>query len=344
MAEDRSLRTGAAAVLLVAGLLHLTNQIVARTPLTDWGLGALLAVLGLGLLFIRFERRAPTDVQEMMPVGEGIAPPQIVPALSAPALSTVTISAAIEPATSAPLDPPSFTPAPAHVDTVEVVEPMIVHASEAPPVTDSETMRLPAADAAEPETISVPETPTWTPPPVIADRSDAPASEAPPVDLHRRESAASVPPAPQTDADAPAAPPIDTPASDAPPADQIIAEAPLAGAMAAPQTPQGDPAAVQAAVEAASDGEKSRPDDLTKIHGIGPKIAGALRDMGVDTFAKLAAADQTQLQAALEAVGAKRLGDPGLWIAQAPYAARADWEGMQQVIDAHKARGASDGE
>ncbi len=95
------------------------------------------------------------------------------------------------------------------------------------------------------------------------------------------------------------------------------------------------------AVEAADETqavEPVEPDDLEKINGIGPKIAAALRDLGITTFAALAAADETQLQAALEAAGARRLGDPGFWIRQALYAARGDWEGMQRAIDEYKAQ------
>lgn len=84
--------------------------------------------------------------------------------------------------------------------------------------------------------------------------------------------------------------------------------------------------------------EPVEPDDLEKINGIGPKIAAALRDLGITTFAALATADEKQLQAALEAAGARRLGDPGFWIRQAEYAARGDWDGMQRVIDEYKAQ------
>jgi predicted flap endonuclease-1-like 5' DNA nuclease len=79
-------------------------------------------------------------------------------------------------------------------------------------------------------------------------------------------------------------------------------------------------------------------DDLTLINGIGPKIAAALRGMGITTFAQLGDANETTLREALEAVGAKRLGDPAFWIAQAPYAARGDWDGMQRAIDDYKAK------
>ncbi|PJF26166.1 MAG: hypothetical protein CUN53_09085 [Phototrophicales bacterium] len=84
--------------------------------------------------------------------------------------------------------------------------------------------------------------------------------------------------------------------------------------------------------------EPVEPDDLEKINGIGPKIASALRDLGITTFAALASADEKQLQAALEAAGARRLGDPGFWIRQAECAARGDWDGMQHAIDEYKAQ------
>jgi predicted flap endonuclease-1-like 5' DNA nuclease len=84
--------------------------------------------------------------------------------------------------------------------------------------------------------------------------------------------------------------------------------------------------------------EPVEADDLEKISGIGPKIAAALRDLGITTFAALASADEKQLQGALEAAGAKRLGDPSFWIKQALYAARGDWDGVRRVVDEHKAQ------
>ena len=84
--------------------------------------------------------------------------------------------------------------------------------------------------------------------------------------------------------------------------------------------------------------EPVQPDDLEKISGIGPKIAAALRDLGITTFAALASADEQQLQKALEAARARRLGDPGFWIRQASYAAHGDWDGMQRAIDEYKAQ------
>ena len=58
-------------------------------------------------------------------------------------------------------------------------------------------------------------------------------------------------------------------------------------------------------------------DDLTAIKGIGPKYAQQLADIGITTFAQLAAADPTSLDAQLDARAA--VDD---WVAQAKELAR----------------------
>ncbi|MDZ4764689.1 MAG: helix-hairpin-helix domain-containing protein [Chloroflexota bacterium] len=331
MSEDRSLRHGVAATLLLAALLIVTNQIVARAPLTDAGLALLLGALGLGVLFVRLPGSTATVLQEMLPVYEsGLLIVRPVPAPIAATEADIEGTSLSPALTMDPVATPAatFTPAPPEAETLESMLPEMETVELLVPLPDVETQPLPIINVAE---TAVETTPAFTP-------TDPPAN--PPT----RESAADVPPAGQAHgADAaPADPPSpDAPGADAPSGDEVAQHKPVGEATAAPATPAADPVEVQAAIEHASGGEKRLADDLTRIHGIGPKIAGALRDLGIDTFAKLAAADQAQLQAALEAVGAKRLGDPGSWIEQAPYAARADWEGMQRVIDTNRTRGTS---
>lgn len=68
------------------------------------------------------------------------------------------------------------------------------------------------------------------------------------------------------------------------------------------------------------------PDDLRKIEGIGPKIAGILNDHGILTFAQLAETDVARLQEILEVAGSRyALADPSTWPEQARLAAQGDW-------------------
>ncbi len=78
----------------------------------------------------------------------------------------------------------------------------------------------------------------------------------------------------------------------------------------------------------------SKGDDLKKIEGIGPKIAGLLTDGGFETFAKLAAADLADIQAILDAAGSRyRMHDPTTWPAQAKMAAEGDWDALKKWQD-----------
>ncbi len=77
---------------------------------------------------------------------------------------------------------------------------------------------------------------------------------------------------------------------------------------------------------------KTKADDLKKIEGIGPKIAGLLTAAGIDTFAKLAAAEQSTLREILDAAGARyRIANPGTWPQQAALAAAGDSAGLKAL-------------
>ncbi|MEM7571460.1 MAG: helix-hairpin-helix domain-containing protein [Bacteroidota bacterium] len=65
-----------------------------------------------------------------------------------------------------------------------------------------------------------------------------------------------------------------------------------------------------------------KADDLKKIEGIGPKIAGLLKDAGITTFAQLSKASKKKLNDVLEAAGPRfRLAKTDTWQAQAKLAA-----------------------
>jgi len=70
-------------------------------------------------------------------------------------------------------------------------------------------------------------------------------------------------------------------------------------------------------------------DDLTKIEGIGPKMATALQNAGITTFAQLAEANEDQLRVAIENAGMKFAPSIPTWAKQAKFAADGDWNGLE---------------
>ncbi len=77
---------------------------------------------------------------------------------------------------------------------------------------------------------------------------------------------------------------------------------------------------------------KAKADDLKKIEGIGPKIAGLLTEAGIDTFAKLAVAEQSTLRGILDAAGSRyRIADSTTWPEQAALAATGDMKALKAL-------------
>lgn len=73
-------------------------------------------------------------------------------------------------------------------------------------------------------------------------------------------------------------------------------------------------------------------DDLTRIEGIGPKMAQVLGEAGITTFAQLADASPAQLREILNAAGNRyRMIDPTTWPQQAALAAAGDWAGFNAL-------------
>lgn len=66
------------------------------------------------------------------------------------------------------------------------------------------------------------------------------------------------------------------------------------------------------------------PDDLQRLEGIGPKIAGVLANDGVTSYAQLAAMTPDQIRAIL--IGKVRLFNPDTWPEQAQLAADGRWD------------------
>ncbi len=79
-------------------------------------------------------------------------------------------------------------------------------------------------------------------------------------------------------------------------------------------------------------------DDLTKIEGIGPKVAQLLADAGITSFAALAAVPVAHLRDLLSAAGSRyRLIDPATWPEQAALAAQGDWAAFKALVAELKA-------
>lgn len=117
---------------------------------------------------------------------------------------------------------------------------------------------------------------------------------------------------------------VETPA--APPA-PVKAEAPPAPVQAeVPAAPPPAPAKPKAAPKAA---KASKPDDLTVIEGIGPKMSAALVAGGIDTYAKLAQASEEQINAAIVAAGMRFAPSVPTWAEQAGYAVKGDMDGLK---------------
>lgn len=92
------------------------------------------------------------------------------------------------------------------------------------------------------------------------------------------------------------------------------------------------------ATEAAADAVEAeaaattKADDLTKIEGIGPKIAALLHGANIKTFAQLAQADVNRLKEILEEGGGQyKLADPTTWPEQAKLAAEDKWDELEKV-------------
>lgn len=98
-------------------------------------------------------------------------------------------------------------------------------------------------------------------------------------------------------------------------------------------TPLVEPAPVEVVVqeavaepEPASDGK----DDLTRLSGIGPKLAEAMDAAGISRYAQLAALSVEEVNGRLAASGIRySKATAESWAAQAQLAAGGDWEGLK---------------
>jgi hypothetical protein len=70
------------------------------------------------------------------------------------------------------------------------------------------------------------------------------------------------------------------------------------------------------------------PDDLERIEGIGPKIAGLLQAADITTFAQLAVTDVGRLERIVREAGIT-IADPTTWPEQARLAAAGRWDELE---------------
>ena len=84
--------------------------------------------------------------------------------------------------------------------------------------------------------------------------------------------------------------------------------------------------------------KKTASDDLTKVEGIGPKIAEVFKKAGVRTFAELADKTEDDLKAILTEAGSRYASkNPASWPKQAKMAAEGKWDELKEWQDNAKA-------
>jgi predicted flap endonuclease-1-like 5' DNA nuclease len=106
------------------------------------------------------------------------------------------------------------------------------------------------------------------------------------------------------------------PAQEAPPPAEPLAAEPI--------PPEAESELLTGAAPAA------KPDDLTVIEGIGPKISAVLQAAGITSYSQLAQTDQERLEVILKNANL-RLANPGTWVEQARLAAAGDWDGLAEL-------------
>lgn len=87
-----------------------------------------------------------------------------------------------------------------------------------------------------------------------------------------------------------------------------------------------------AAAEAQAADGSAEPDDLTRIEGVGPKIAGVLQDAGISTYSQLENTGVDRINEVLEQADPNllKLTDPKTWPRQAKLAAAGKWDALEK--------------
>jgi large subunit ribosomal protein L17 len=80
--------------------------------------------------------------------------------------------------------------------------------------------------------------------------------------------------------------------------------------------------------------EEKGGDDLTKIEGVGPKVAEVLHEAGITSFAKLAESKAEDIKEILEKSGGHfNAQDPTSWPEQSQLAADGKWDELKELQD-----------
>ncbi|WP_026308697.1 50S ribosomal protein L17 [Spirosoma spitsbergense] len=94
------------------------------------------------------------------------------------------------------------------------------------------------------------------------------------------------------------------------------------------------PSAEVVETEQAPAATTDKGDDLTKVEGIGPKIAELLNNAGITTFAQLASAEDETVQQVLVDAGPRfNVHDATTWNEQAALARDGKWDELQALQD-----------
>lgn len=112
---------------------------------------------------------------------------------------------------------------------------------------------------------------------------------------------------------------------------RYVKHAPEPVMSAAPQAAPVPAPVMSAPAEAAPASEPGKPDDLTTVEGIGPKISAALIAAGIDSFTKLSKASDHELRAAIEAAHIRLAPGLSTWAEQATYLLHGDKEGFETL-------------
>lgn len=97
--------------------------------------------------------------------------------------------------------------------------------------------------------------------------------------------------------------------------------------------PAGQQISAFAGETIAQDGEEADQDELERVEGVGPRIAGALSAAGITTFRKLAESDVAELQSALEHAGLRFAPSLPTWSRQARLLAEGDEAGFIKLTE-----------
>ncbi len=81
----------------------------------------------------------------------------------------------------------------------------------------------------------------------------------------------------------------------------------------------------------------AKPDDLTQLSGIGPRIASLLAEGGVTTYSELQHMSSEELREIITSGGALPPSSLDSWPTQASYAAKGDWNGLADYNKRHSA-------